>query len=171
MKKIITSLILSSLLFFSFSDSLPAKNKVEAITFAELEKKLNEAEEELVICNFWATWCKPCVAELPYFEALHTKYQGKRIKVLLVSLDRPSMLDSRVQKFVNNENLTSEVVLLDEQNLTQDDWIPMINKDWEGDIPATLFVHKATAIQDFYAGSFESLEELEEKILPFLNKQ
>ena len=141
-----------------------AKKKVAAITFSELQERLGNTNDELLVCNFWATWCKPCVEEMPYFEELQKKYADKKVKVLFVSLDRPSSRTSRVQKFVNDRGIEAEVVLLDEPNLSQDDWIPLIDKNWEGDIPATLYINTSKDIREFYTGSYEDFEELETKV-------
>ena len=144
------------------------KKKVAAITFAELQERLGNSSDELIVCNFWATWCKPCVEEMPYFEELQEKYADKKIKVLFVSLDRPSTRTSRVQKFVNNKGIEAEVVLLDEPNLSQDDWIPLIDKGWEGDIPATLYINTSKNVREFHTGSYENFEELETKVKSLL---
>lgn len=167
MKTTLLILLVSSISFLAFqidNQATSAKKKVAPITFSELQERLGNTGDELIVCNFWATWCKPCIEEMPYFEELQKKYADKKVKVLFVSLDRPSTRTSRVQKFVNDKGVESEVVLLDEPNLSQDDWIPLIDKNWEGDIPATLYVNTLENIRVFHTGSYESFDELETKV-------
>jgi thiol-disulfide isomerase/thioredoxin len=157
-------------LVFSDSQATEANKEVKPITIAELQQRLENTNGELIVCNFWATWCKPCIEEMPYFEELQAKYANQKVKVLFVSLDRPSTRQNRVEKFVNSQGIQSEVVLLDEPNLSQDEWISLINKDWEGDIPATLYVNASKNISQFHTGSYENFAELEEKVKSILAK-
>lgn len=99
---------------------------------------LNKEDDLTYVVNFWATWCKPCVKELPAFEELNTTYKDKKVKVVLASLDFPEKLESHVIPFVAKRNLQSEVVLLDDSDANY--WIPAVSKEWSGAIPATLIV-------------------------------
>jgi thiol-disulfide isomerase/thioredoxin len=171
MKTTLIILLISSFSFLGLktdNQAIIGKKKVPSITFSELQERLGNSGDELLVCNFWATWCKPCVEEMPYFEELQKKYADKKIKVLFVSLDRPSTRTSRVQKFVNEREIEAEVVLLDEPNLSQDEWISLIDKDWEGDIPATLYINTSQNLRAFYTGSYENFEELETKVKSFI---
>ena len=167
MKTIFITLIISSLGLMAFIESQPKviqKNTVKAITFSELQDRLQNTNDQLLVCNFWATWCKPCVEEMPYFEQLHTNYQDENVTVLFVSLDNPSLLKKRVQKFVDEKGIKAEVVVLSEPNLSQDEWIPKVNETWQGDIPVTIFVNSAKGVREFHTGSFEDYNELETKL-------
>lgn len=141
---------------------------VEAITFDELEQRLAQSTDELLVCNFWATWCAPCVAEMPYFEQLQDAYASKGLKVLFVSLDNPAQRESRVTAFVRTRELRAECVLLEEQERTQDEWITALSPSWQGDIPATIFVSNKSGYREFYPGAFEDYNELKAKVLPLL---
>lgn len=91
--------------------------------------------------NFWATWCKPCVAELPDFEKINNEYKTKKVKVLLVSMDFREDMKKRVIPFLKKNKYTTETVLLDE---TDGSFIDKISKDWSGAIPGTLFIKNQT---------------------------
>src|SRR5262245_56135521 len=95
------------------SIAMTTQAQVPVWKFNDLEKFWQDNDSVLVI-NFWATWCKPCVKELPNFEAAREEYKGKPVKFLLVSLDFKRELDARVIPFVKTKNLLSPVVLLDE---------------------------------------------------------
>src|SRR5690606_6809447 len=64
--------------------------KVVSLNFEALEKKyFQKKNDSIYVINFWATWCKPCIKELPAFEKIASEYADKKVKVLLVSLDFP----------------------------------------------------------------------------------
>ena len=88
--------------------------KVDNISFKNSEDilfSLEDFKEDLVILNFWATWCAPCIKELPYFEVLDRR---EDVEVLLVSLDFPKHKESRLLPFIKKNKLQSKVVLLDD---------------------------------------------------------
>ena len=129
-----------------------------------LEPLINKTDGKVHVVNFWATWCAPCVKELPYFETLNAKYKDNNVEVLLVSLDFPRNYDSKLKPFIKKHDLQSEVVAFDD--VDQNRWIPAINEAWTGALPATI-IYKNEKRQ-FYEQSF-TLEELESELKPFLN--
>jgi len=135
---------------------------VEVVKFADLQKKILYTEAPLTVFNFWATWCGPCVKELPHFDALEG--QNDNIKVYLVSIDFQSEID-RVKKFVEKKSLTSDVLFLDEKD--PDDYMGKVSQDWSGAIPATLFVTDLGKTY-FHEKAFTK-EELEKTIKKYLN--
>ncbi len=112
-----------------------------------LTKRIYNNSDTTYIVNFWATWCKPCVAELPEFEKLHTESKDKKIKVLLVSMDFIEEVDKKLKTFLEKNKYTCEVVLLDEIN--GNDFINKISESWSGAIPATLITKNNKSTQDF----------------------
>jgi len=140
-------------LFVSFS--LLAKSQtVPVIGLTDLDSRLAKGKDTTYVVNFWATWCGPCVKELPYFEALEKANKGKAFKVLLVSLDFANQLESKVVPFVKKKELVSEVVLMDEARPNK--WIPQVSEKWTGALPATLFVNAQKKTRHFHEGSFEN---------------
>jgi len=137
--------------------------EIEVYNFDQLESFLSSNTDKTLVVNFWATWCKPCIKELPYFEAIQTKYNDD-VRVVLVSLDFSDKLESQLIPFVNENALRSQVVLLDDPY--ENEWIPKVDSTWSGAIPATLIINGANRI--FYEKSFTQ-EELEEEILKFKN--
>lgn len=100
-----------------------------------LLKRINQPDTCFVV-NFWATWCKPCVAELPSFDSLLVEKKNKNIKILLVCLDFREELEKKVNPFLKKNKIQSECVLLDEVN--GNDFVNKIEQNWSGAIPATL---------------------------------
>jgi thiol-disulfide isomerase/thioredoxin len=126
--------------------------------FKTFEPLLHINNDTTYVVNFWATWCKPCVAELPYFEQLNEAYKAEKVKVLLVSLDFSSQLEKKVIPFLEKRALQSEVILLDDPDANS--WIDKVDANWSGAIPATV-IFKGTK-RGFFERSFESYEDLVE---------
>lgn len=131
--------------------------KAHLIHFSDAERYWkNEHPDTLLIVNFWATWCKPCVAELPYFEKIQQEYAHQKVKVILMSLDYPDVLKSRVNPFIQKKKIKSEVWLMHESN--PNDWIDSVDSGWSGAIPATLIVKPNGVYAGFYEAPLDYLE-------------
>ena len=144
------------------------KEESKEITFTEvdyngLEKVLNKQDNKTYVVNFWATWCAPCVKELPYFEKINKQYKDKNVEVVLVSLDFPKHFDTKLKNFINEKQLQSELYALNDMDSNY--WIPKVNKDWSGAIPATLIYNSKK--REFFEQAFE-YEELEKALNKFL---
>lgn len=115
--------------------------EVPVIHFDKLESLLQEPGDTTYIINFWATWCKPCVMEMPYFEQIEKDYvEDDSVKVLLVSLDFPENLQDRVVPFMERRDIVSEVWLLDEVDANS--WIDKVDTTWSGALPATVIINR-----------------------------
>ncbi|MBI3519050.1 MAG: TlpA family protein disulfide reductase [Bacteroidetes bacterium] len=113
----------------------------------DLLKRIYNSSDTTYVVNFWATWCKPCVSELPEFEKLHLDLASKKVKVILVSMDFIEERDKKLKVFLEKNNYTCEVVLLDEIN--GNDFINKISESWSGAIPATLITRKNKSLNEF----------------------
>ena len=150
------------------SSELPAIAQSDKVIFPiydfnGLEPLLNRKDDKTYIINFWATWCKPCVEEMPYFEKTFAEQKDNGVEMILVSLDMPSMWKKRLEPFVKEKKLKGEVVILDDPKMN--DWIPKIDEDWQGGIPATLIYNKDNRI--FYPHGF-TYEELNTELNKFI---
>jgi len=129
---------------------------VNSYDFSGIEKLLKKQNDTIYVVNFWATWCVPCVEELPNFEKLNADYKDKKVKVILVSIDFPKMVESNLLPFIKKHNLKSEVVHLNDPDANS--WINKVDSSWSGAIPATV-IYKNDK-RNFYEKSF-TFEELE----------
>lgn len=131
--------------------SLQVEPKVPIVDFKGLQPILNLKNDTTYVVNFWATWCTPCVKELPCLEAINNEYANKKVKVILVNLDFPNHYETRLLPFIAEKQLKSKVIMLDDPNSNQ--WINLVNPDWSGSIPATLIYNKME--RRFFEKAFE----------------
>ena len=139
-------------------------SSIEVLNFKEFEPLLNQNDDTVYVINFWATWCGPCIKEIPYFEQLGNKYRDKNLKVIMISMDMPDLIDSKLIPFIEKNNMKNDVILLDDPDFNS--WIPIVNKEWTGAIPATLIYSKD--FREFYAKEL-TFSELEEIVKPLLS--
>lgn len=123
-----------------------AQRKIPAVTADALMKRASGRDSTYII-NFWATWCGPCVAELPEFSKLQDFYKGQKVKVLLVSLDFPEGYPEKLTAYVAKKGIRPEVLWFGESNANE--FIPKIDTRWNGALPATLIINKRTSVQEF----------------------
>lgn len=135
------------------------KTTVKAYEWDGLEYFLNQKNDTTYVVNFWATWCVPCVKELPAFEQLAQKYKSQKVKVILVSLDMHKQAEARLLPFIERQKIKSKVLLMRDPD--QNTWVPKVNADWSGAIPATVIYNKDK--RSFYERSF-TLSELEKEL-------
>jgi thiol-disulfide isomerase/thioredoxin len=134
--------------------------EVKKIKITDLEKIIAESKTPLII-NFWATFCKPCMEEIPHFQKLGKKYEDSGVKLLLVSLDMKDDFPARVNAFIEKNKIRTPTVWLDETNA--DYFCPKIDKKWSGAIPATLFINNRNSYRKFTEAPLTE-EQLEKEI-------
>jgi thiol-disulfide isomerase/thioredoxin len=131
--------------------------------YEQLEKELLPSNDTCYVVNFWATWCAPCVKELPYFEAFSKQVQGQKIKVILVSLDFKAQVQTRLIPFLTSGGYASKVVVLADKDYNT--WLTKVDPEWSGAIPATLLMQGKRKF--FAEQSFENTKELRDFIYSF----
>lgn len=116
--------------------------RVAVLKFPALQQRLAQPSDTTYVVNFWATWCGPCVQEMPTIEKIRAAYATQKVKVLLVSLDYVSQLDQKVKPFVQKRSLKSEVLLLNETD--PNTWLQKVDTKWSGSLPFTLIFNNQT---------------------------
>jgi len=161
----ITRLIISLLMVAALVNSAEGQAKAARIVkLKDLQMVIQAPSEKIKVINFWATWCAPCIKELPLFERLHQTRTD--VEITLVSLDLD--LDpnpEKVYKFIARRDIKSEVLLLDEND--PNSWIDQIDKQWSGAIPATLIINSKTGQRKFVGRELQSgeIEKMIQEIL------
>lgn len=120
--------------------------RAEMVKLERLQNEITSSSDQVLVYNFWATWCAPCVKELPLFEKLNQN--NKEVKITLVSMDID--LDpnpEKIYKFIERKKIQSRVIILDA--VDPNSWINKIDKNWSGALPATLILNTKTGVRRF----------------------
>lgn len=112
--------------------------------------------DSVYVVNFWATWCQPCVKELPAFYEAAQKLKGEKVKFIMVSLDFKKTIDSKLIPFLSKNKVPGQIILLDDPD--SNNWIPKVDAEWDGAIPVTLIFNKEKST--FVNTSFENTQDL-----------
>jgi thiol-disulfide isomerase/thioredoxin len=140
--------------------------EIKSIRITDLEKTIKESKTPLVV-NFWATFCIPCVEEIPYFQEEVKKHEKEGVQLLLVSLDMKSYYPEKIKTFVRKKKFTAPMVWLNETNA--DYFCPKVDSSWSGSLPATLFINNKTGYRKFFEEEL-SRETLQKEIMAILEK-
>jgi thiol-disulfide isomerase/thioredoxin len=154
--KTTTKTLLALLVTAILSASEMRAQEIERIGIPELEKILSASDDRLYVVNFWATWCAPCVKELPHFEKISAEYEPEKVKFILISLDFPSQIDKQLIPFLKKNKITLPVSVM--TNLDYNAWIDKVDNSWQGNIPATLLFNNAAGHRLFIPDEVEETE-------------
>jgi len=130
------------LMLFLLSAQMNAQNIKTYDSFDSYEHLLHKENDTTYIVNFWATWCAPCVKEMPAFKKAYNEYEDKKVQFIMTSMDFGGDVETRVKLFLDKHKIPQgmTVVILDDPD--SNSWINKVNKSWSGAIPATLVYNK-----------------------------
>ena len=131
----------------------------------DLENYITKSDTPVVV-SFWATYCVPCIKEIPYFQEVVAKYKEKGVKLLLVSLDFKESFPDKISSFAEKKKFTSPIIWLDETNA--DYFCPRIDSKWSGVMPATLFINNKKGHRSFFEEEMPK-EKFEDEIKKIIN--
>ena len=159
MKKIFVAIAVFAFTVTGYAQHIPK------VKIAEVVNNFSNLNDTVYVISFWATFCKPCVAEIPGFIKTTHKYKDQKVKLMLVSVDLPSFYPKKIAAFAAKNNFNTNIAWLDETNA--DYFCPMIDKSWSGSIPATIIVNSKAGYKKFFeeeitAATFE--EELKKAL-------
>ena len=157
------SLLIIAFLFFAATVSA---QEIKKIKITDLEKTIKESKTPLIV-NFWATFCIPCIEEIPYFQETVKKYKKENVTLLLVSIDMREDYP-KVKSFAAKKQFTAPIVWLNETDA--DYFCPKVDSSWSGAIPATLFINNKTGYRKFYEEQVNK-DKLEKEIMAILGKK
>jgi thiol-disulfide isomerase/thioredoxin len=140
-------------LYLPVTDTLPYPIVAE---FADLAPIFNFRNDTTYVINFWATWCGPCVAELPYFERLAEATADQPVQIVLVSLDFRRDVRTKLLRFIQERPLELPVIALTDHKTNV--WIDQVDPNWGGAIPITIIYRNDQRL--FFSDQFAHYEEL-----------
>ena len=140
---------------FFFLNHLNAQ-QVKLISVDSLIKTINDKNDtSTIVINFWATWCKPCVHELPYFNKADSTLSSLHIKFIFVAFDGPAER-KKVSRFIHSRAFIGQQFLLNTADLN--DFIEGVDKEWQGDLPYTIVIKNG--VRKNHKTSFSNIDEL-----------
>lgn len=140
--------------------------EVRKVKVTELETIIKESKTPMIV-TFWATFCKPCMQEIPYFQSAVARHKKDGVKLLLVSLDLHEDY-GKIRPVAVKRNFTAPIVWLNETNA--DYFCPKVDTSWSGSLPATLFINNKTGYRKFYEEQIKE-EKLEKEIMAILGSR
>ena len=120
--------------------------EVKKVKMTDLEAYIKNSDHPLVV-SFWATWCAPCVEEIPWLQEAVEKHKKDGVVLVLVSLDFASYYPAKISAFIKEKKFKATFYWLDETNA--DYFCPFIDPQWDGAIPVTLLVNNKTGYRKF----------------------
>jgi thiol-disulfide isomerase/thioredoxin len=140
---------MKNILFIGFLllGSTAFSQPVKKVKVTEVEEYVKNSDHPIVL-NCWATWCAPCIEEIPYFMETVKKYSDQKVELLLVSLDFATSYPNKIQELIKKKKFDATFFWLNETNA--DYFCPKIDPKWDGTLPSTLFVNPKTGYRQFF---------------------
>jgi peroxiredoxin len=122
---------------------------------AALSKLVKNETEQLLVINVWATWCGPCLLELPEFVTMNRMYRQRKFKLVTISMDefdqKADALKALTDRHVSTTNYLSTIA-------KRDHFADLLDKEWKGPLPHTLIIAPGGKVLYRKNGSIEPLE-------------
>ena len=158
---------LGFLLTLSAQAAPASKVRVTPASVPAIQKAIAARRGQVVVVNFWATWCGPCVAELPALAALSRRHTGHGLSVIGVSLDSESLLHTRVEPLLAQKSVTYPVFLA--RTTDSEVLIRAFGGGWQGDLPQTFIYDRQGHLVKTLSQS-HTRAELEMLVKPYLKR-
>ena len=146
MKKILTLFAFLIILFNSYSQ------EIKVVKIDDLKKIYSVSNDTTYVINFFASWCGPCMMEIPVLNKFYTEHKNTTTQLIFVSLDNPAYI-KKMPKLISRMKIEASVYLLNESS--DFSWLPQIDKRWQGSIPATMVVNQKKNIKAFFETPLE----------------
>lgn len=145
--------------------ALGAEGQLSAAAPADLRAELDSRRGRVVLVNFWATWCRPCLKELPALLALEQQYASRGFDLLAVSLDEPADRESTVQPFLSKWFPSLRSLIRSSPDM--DSMVSVLDPAWNEVLPTSYLVDRSGRVVAQLQGG-KSAAQFEAAILPLL---
>lgn len=144
------------------SDSL----SVEVISLAALKEIIRHDSGKVVLVNAWATWCKPCMKEMPALVRIRKKLSAKPFELILVSADDTDLAPTAVRSALEKAGVAFRTYLMQDQG--DEAFINGMNPEWGGTLPASFVYDRKGQQQEMFVGArtYEQFRDAIRKVLP-----
>jgi thiol-disulfide isomerase/thioredoxin len=142
-----------ALIFVKFTSTA---QEIPSWRLNELNQYISDHPNELLVINFWATICKPCVEEIPHFIEVYQRNAKRPIRFIFISLDANDLYPKSLQHFIKKRKWKGEFTWLNETDANV--FCPAIDPTWSGSIPATLFIYGSKGIRKFVEAPISEIE-------------
>ncbi len=133
--------------------------------YAEVSALFAQRNDTTYLINFWATWCKPCLEELPLLQQLQDSCSDAPLRVILVSLDTEAGAIARIPDYLSGRAIDLPTLVLTDERRT---WMRALDENWDGSLPTT-FVYR-NALRYIYRRNFRTLPDAAAAVEPLLRQ-
>ena len=143
----------------------PASSPKRYAAYPEIDPLFRQDNDTTYVINFWATWCRPCLEELPVLQQLQEESEGRPLRVVLVSLDTEDGAIDRIPGFLAKQGIELPTVVLTDESAS---WKRELDEKWDGSLPTTVIYRGG--LRYVYRRPFMGREDLAAAVAPLLRQ-
>ena len=166
------SIIFSSWIIFTWlplataqAQKTTAPSDIQLISASQFSALLDDARGDVILVNLWATWCAPCLREIPELLRLRENYLDKGFRLIAVSMDDPQDLESHVIPFL--EQRFPDWDTFQSAEAEMDRFVSVIDPAWNEVLPTSYLIDRTGSVTKILFGG-KSYEDFEAALLDIL---
>jgi len=166
MRRLLSGWIVAAVLVLS--GDAHAESGIERISPSDFETILKDELGNVVILNLWATWCAPCIAEIPDLITLEQEFADENLTLIGISMDEPSMGTAKIEDFRTRFFPSFRTYARDESHM--DNLVSVVDPTWNEVMPTTYLIRRDGTVAMQIQGK-KSLEDFRGMIAPVVELQ
>ncbi|MCU7616499.1 TlpA family protein disulfide reductase [Chryseobacterium sp. PBS4-4] len=147
------------------TETAPATVSLKVLNPQQTTDFLQKKNDTLYVTNFFATWCGPCVREIPHFKDKIVELKDQPVKITFISLDTKEVWNSEVPRFVDKQGIRNNTILLDGGQLDEKFFKNNFEK-WDGGAIPFTYMRKGDKTDEYLGMMTPDL--LDSKIKTFI---